>query len=130
MANQATCAGPVLVIDDDEDVREAIVEVLQDQRYPWLAASNGVEALEALRRAPSPCVILLDLMMPVMNGWEFRRALLADADLARVPVVVLSAHVDVKRAAEALGAAAHLGKPIQLERLMSIVGQHCGPPPG
>ncbi len=121
------CERKVLVIEDDADVRDAIVEVLEDQRYGWIAATNGAEALDVLRDDPEPCVILLDLMMPIMDGWQFRRAQLGDPRLAQVPVVVLSAHADVNEAATQLGAAGHLRKPIELGRLMKVVEEHCEP---
>lgn len=126
MTHHHDCGRPVLIVEDDEDVRETIAEVLEDQHISWIAAPNGAEALAALERAPSPCVILLDLMMPVMDGWEFRRVLLEDPRLAEVPVVILSAHSDLQKAAAALRAAAHLPKPIQLERLVDVVEEHCG----
>lgn len=127
MTETQPCGRPVLIVEDDEDVREAIVEVLEDQRFTWIAAPNGAEALEALKGEPNPCIILLDLMMPVMDGWQFRRALLDDPLLAHVPVVILSAHADLQKTASSLNATAHLQKPLQLEKLMNIVEEHCRP---
>src|SRR5690242_7123757 len=86
----------LLVVEDDADVREALIEVLADHGYFALAAANGREALEILRaEGPRPSVILLDIMMPVMDGQQFRAAQLEDPELAAIPVIVLSAHAKV-----------------------------------
>jgi CheY-like chemotaxis protein len=90
------------------------------------AVANGQEALEYLRSAPQPNIILLDLMMPVMDGWEFRRRQQADPDIARVPVVVLSA-LDPARAA-VVDAAAFLKKPLDFDRLLKLVRDYAAEP--
>src|SRR5512137_690369 len=81
----------ILVVEDDRDMREALVEVLRLEGYEVEAAGNGADGLELARRH-RPDVILLDLMMPIMSGWEFRAAQLKDARLAAVPVIVMSAY--------------------------------------
>jgi CheY-like chemotaxis protein len=84
-------AGRVVVVDDDEDWRDLLVQLLQDGGFDAVGFSDGRQALAALRREPRrPAVILLDLEMPVMTGWEFRREQLRDRRLARIPVVVAS----------------------------------------
>jgi CheY-like chemotaxis protein len=84
-------AGRVVVVDDDEDWRDLLVELLQDGGFDAVGFSDGRQALAALRRGNrTPAVILLDLEMPVMTGWEFRREQLRDRRLARIPVVVAS----------------------------------------
>ena len=104
---------PVLVVDDDPDIRETLRFVLEDAGYPVYTAENGREALEVLADAqPLPGLILLDLMMPVMNGWQLRMELLKDQRLARIPVVVISGAANVESEARALGAAGYLAKPI------------------
>lgn len=108
----------VLVVDDEVDIRQAMAEVLEDEGYEVHAAANGAEGLRQLREH-RPALVLLDLMMPVMNGWEFRRAQLHDPELADVPVVVLSA---VGRA-PALEVDAFLQKPFDLETLLAQVRQ-------
>ncbi len=98
--------GALLLVDDDERVREALVALLEAQGYPVVGAANGREALDVLRvRGLRPGLILLDLMMPVMDGWQFRAAQLADAELATVPVVVFSAHPRARETAVSLRAA-------------------------
>jgi CheY-like chemotaxis protein len=116
----------VLVVEDDEDVRETVAGILEDEGYRVGRAANGLEALAYLRdAAPLPGVILLDLMMPVMNGWEFRAAQQAERRLAAVPVVVLSGDAQVVQKAERLGAVAVLGKPVSILHLLEVVGRCC-----
>lgn len=114
--------GVVLVVDDDRDAREALTEILQRAGYSVVQAQDGVEAL-ARARSERPFLIILDLVMPSMNGWEFRRAQLADADIAKLPVVISSAsiaHLD------ALRPAAVLPKPFDAKRLLETVERHSG----
>ncbi len=115
----------VLVVDDDADIRDGLREILEDAGHTVSEARNGKDALAALRAAASlPDIILLDLMMPVMDGFEFRRKQLLDARLAAVPVVVLSADVHVGERAGALGNALWLRKPIHLDQLLDVVARH------
>jgi CheY-like chemotaxis protein len=124
--SEASCHRTVLVVEDDPDVREAIAEVLADSRYVALHASNGAEALQRLRSAPvTPCVILLDMMMPTMDGWQFRAEQQRDPAVKDIPVVVLSAHADVGDTAAEMAAAAYLSKPVALERLLDVVERFC-----
>ena len=113
----------VLVIDDDDDVRESVAEILADQGYQTATASNGQEALEYLHQHPPPDVILLDLMMPVMSGDEFRAMQRHDPDpaIASIPVVVVSANDEARRHAEQLGARAFLRKPMNLDTLIDTI---------
>lgn len=113
----------VLVVDDDPYIREALSEVLADEGYPVDTARDGEEALERLGHAPRPSLILLDLRMPGMSGWELRRRLLADPILARIPVVLLSADSQLKEAQAVLGAAGSLRKPPSLDDLLDTVGR-------
>jgi len=85
----------VLVVDDDMDIRECVCEALQEEGYDVVQAANGAEALNCLHAAASeaPSLIILDLMMPVMDGWEFRDQQLLDATLAEIPVIVMPAIV-------------------------------------
>jgi CheY-like chemotaxis protein len=115
----------VLVVDDDIDVREVVADVLVAEGYGVVTAADGREALDWLRGAPEvPCLILLDLMMPRMDGTEFRREQLRDPALREIPVVVLSAGASVVAAASSLRAAAHLRKPMPLDELLRIVRTH------
>jgi len=122
----SACARTVLIVEDDADTRDAIVEVLTDRNYRALEASNGVDALDELRgAAPRPCVILLDMMMPVMDGKEFRNLQRLDEALREIPVVVLSAHADATGLAEQMEAAGFLRKPVDLVTLLQTVEQFC-----
>jgi CheY-like chemotaxis protein len=115
----------VLVVDDDRDIRDSLVELLQDQGYQAAGAANGLEALEVMRTGQElPCVILLDLMMPMMDGWEFREAQLKNPAWTQIPVIVISAYGDLDAKARAL-AVEHLRKPLALRTLMEAVRRHC-----
>ena len=111
----------VLLVEDDADVREDLAFLIEMRGYRALAAANGAEALEALRRSERPRLILLDLMMPVMDGWAFRAEMLRDPRLADIPVVLLSGAVDVRDEAASLQAAGVLTKPIDLDRLFAFL---------
>jgi len=114
----------IMVVEDDPDIRDVIATTLADHGYDVIAVANGREALDQLRAAPRrPAWILLDLAMPVMDGWEFRAAQQLDPSLADVPVLVLSAQLDVHAAAERLAAAAWLRKPVDLRAMLRIVAQ-------
>jgi CheY-like chemotaxis protein len=125
-----TCEKRILIVEDDRDVREALAEVLDGQGYEAVAAANGAEAIAELRAsAPErPCLILLDVMMPVMDGWQFRAATSADPELARIPVVVITAHTDARAAAAKMGAQGFLSKPIDLDALGKMITRFCAPP--
>ncbi|BDG07877.1 response regulator transcription factor [Anaeromyxobacter paludicola] len=108
----------VLVIDDDEAIRESLAEVLQFEGYQVSTARDGCEGLTAAL-AMHPDLILLDLMMPRMNGWEFREAQESDPSLAGIPVIVVSAAPP--RQADCLGAVTLLAKPFDLTALFESV---------
>jgi CheY-like chemotaxis protein len=121
----------VLVVDDDDDMAEALSFVLRRAGHRVATARNGAEALARLGEvASSICVILLDLMMPVMDGWQFRTAQLRSPALASIPVVVLSGRVDVLKDGAAVLAADYIRKPIHLETLLAIIERYCGSPAG
>jgi CheY-like chemotaxis protein len=121
MASAAVSHCPVLIVEDDADLREMMAQLLS---LEGLSVANGREALEYLRNGHErPNVILLDLMMPVMDGWEFRRKQQADPAVADVPVIVLSA-LDPSRAA-AVAADAFLKKPLDFDRLLQLVRSYC-----
>jgi CheY-like chemotaxis protein len=116
----------ILVVDDDPHIRDVIAELLEDEGYSVASAANGEEALHVLQQQPAPpCVILLDLMMPKMNGWEFRAAQRQDPALAPIPVVTISAHADLLTTATSLDVAAHLPKPLDFGRLLTTVERYC-----
>lgn len=116
----------VFVIEDNADILQAIVQVLEDEGHAVRAAANGREALAMLRAAdtPLPRVILLDLMMPVMDGWAFRAEQVAEPTLADVPVIVLTADGNAAEKAAQLGCAGGLRKPVDLVTLLDAVAPH------
>jgi CheY-like chemotaxis protein len=116
----------IFVVDDEEMIRDSIVEFLDDNGYQGVGAADGQEALNKLAAADKlPCLILLDLMMPVMDGRSFREHQLQTPQLAAIPVVVFSAYRDVAKTANDLHAAGHLSKPVKLTDLLRTVQQHC-----
>ena len=123
MTRPPTSQRPVLIVEDDVDLREMMAQLLAIEGFGAATVSNGREALDYLARGDRPGVILLDLMMPVMNGWEFRREQKSKPELADVPVIVLSA-LDPRRADD-VDAVAFLKKPLDFDRLLQLVRQHC-----
>lgn len=113
-------AAPVLVVEDDPDQRDAVALALESEGYAVVTASTGLEALELLGVGPLPCLILLDLMMPEMDGVQFRGEQLKSETLAQIPVVVLSAFGQATRA-KYLRVAEYLRKPVALDRLLTVV---------
>jgi CheY-like chemotaxis protein len=112
----------VLIVEDDDLTREMLASILQTEGYPSEAVGNGQEALARLRAAAPPDLILLDLWMPVMNGWEFCAARARDPLLASGPVVIISATGENEaEACPTLTAVAHLRKPITVEELLDVV---------
>jgi len=115
----------VLIVEDDAALMDAMVVALEYEGYQVVPAAHGKEALDLLHRGVRPRLIILDLMMPVMNGWDFRRAQLADPKLAAVPVIVVSAHHEANRLARSPGVRDVLVKPIDLEQLLDLVEASC-----
>jgi CheY-like chemotaxis protein len=114
-----------LIVEDDEDLRDSLAFLLERQGYRVETASNGKHALARIDEIGPPCLIILDLMMPVMDGWQFRAELLKDPALASVPVVLLSGMADVDEEVRSLDAIDHLGKPVNLTKLYDLVSAHC-----
>ena len=115
-------ATQIIIIDDDNDIREAVHEVLSSEGFNVASFSNGKVALEYLAQNESPIIILLDFMMPIMSGSEVLDALKKDARLAAIPVYIMSAARE-RRGTEA--ATGYVPKPIELEELLKLVSQHC-----
>jgi CheY-like chemotaxis protein len=111
----------ILVVEDDEDAREAMVALLQMKGYRAVPASNGKEALDYLRLARVPDLIILDLWMPVMDGWQFRTEQVKDPRLAEIPVIVVTALSD--RAD--VDADEIITKPVDVEHLLATVSHYC-----
>jgi two-component system, chemotaxis family, chemotaxis protein CheY len=113
--------GYILVVDDDEDIGEAIELILETRGYRCVIARDGEAALEVMRTDPLPRIVLLDMMMPVMSGEEFRIAQLADARLATVPVIVMTADATAEDRAMSLGVSKFLRKPLRIDELISAM---------
>jgi two-component system, chemotaxis family, chemotaxis protein CheY len=127
-----SCPASVLVVEDNDDIRQAIGEILEIEGYEMALAEDGERALELLSELPRPCLLLVDLIMPRLDGWKLLGMLSRDDRFATIPVVVMSA------AADRTTVPAHptLKKPIDLDILLRIVREHCcghrnpGPIPG
>jgi CheY-like chemotaxis protein len=118
---------PVLIVEDDADLREMMAQLLTLEGYHTETVANGREALKYLHEAPRPDVILLDLMMPIMDGWEFRKRQQDDPALADVPVIVLTALDQAQARANDLNGVDFLKKPLDFDRLLELVRRHCRP---
>lgn len=111
----------VLVVEDDQDVRETLAELLRDEGYDVRTANNGEEGLAEMRRKP-PALVLLDLMMPIMSGWQVLEAVRADASLQSIPIVVITAATRTRPA----GATDLLAKPVDIAALLRVVREYAG----
>lgn len=120
----------VLVVEDNQDIREAVVEEIASEGYAVSSAANGQEAVEKLRTVTTPVLILLDLMMPTMTGWQFLEAQRLDPNLSQHEIILMSAvnpdfgpgnNVNVRNKKR-------LPKPISLPRLWALVYQYCTEP--
>jgi CheY-like chemotaxis protein len=115
----------VLVVDDNDDIRDALVAALEAEGHRAVGVANGADALAYMRHGEvRPCLILLDLMMPDMDGITFRQAQLADETLAGIPIAVVSAYSRLRRAA-ALEPVAYLSKPVNFDELFDVVRTYC-----
>jgi CheY-like chemotaxis protein len=123
-AAQRACAS-IMIVEDDPDIRDSLRYILENEGYRVMTAENGQEAFDVLAKIPRPCLILLDLMMPVMNGWEFLDQRQGDVALATIPVVIVSAITDRAKSAQASG---FIKKPVDLARLIEAVTTYCGKP--
>jgi CheY-like chemotaxis protein len=116
----------ILLVEDDPALRGTLAEVLEERGYEVVCAEHGADALSHLGDEPAPNVILLDLAMPVMDGWSFRNVQRKDPRLASIPTVILSATLSADpRALDGLDADAALPKPFTLERLIETVQRFC-----
>jgi len=116
---------PVLVIEDEPDIRDVMVEILESAGYAVSAASHGAEALAYLKAGSRPCIILLDLMMPVLDGWTFSQEKQRDPELATIPVVVVSAVARQDPRNANMNAVEHLAKPLNIGKLLAAVEHYC-----
>jgi CheY-like chemotaxis protein len=107
----------VFLVDDDNDLRESVEQVLEGEGYLVLGARDGTEALARMRGISMPAVAVIDLMMPGMNGWELAKAMRADPALRNIPIIVIS----IKARAPVKGADRVLNKPVTAEELLAVV---------
>jgi two-component system, chemotaxis family, chemotaxis protein CheY len=115
----------ILVVDDDPDVREVLQQFLTLEGYEVSTAANGREALERLHTGQLPGLILLDLMMPEMDGFAFRAQQRSDPALAPIPVVIITAGHDAKRSAAKLGVSEWMFKPVEFDQLVGMASRYC-----
>jgi CheY-like chemotaxis protein len=113
----------ILLVEDDDGAREALSDCLEMEGFSVASARNGREALDYLKTSPLPKVILLDLFMPVMTGWDFRAAQKNDAAIADIPVVVVTAFGS--GVTKQIDAAMILHKPLDLDRLLTVIRDYC-----
>ena len=112
----------ILVVEDDPDLRLVHSEILSHEGYAVLTAADGFEALELVENAGPPAMILLDLRMPRMNGWDLAKRLREHPGWRDIPIVVVAAHYRIAEEAAAIGARAWLHKPVSIELLLQVVG--------
>ncbi|MGE3856107.1 MAG: response regulator [Dehalococcoidia bacterium] len=109
----------ILVVDDERTIRELVCEVLADEGYEVIGASNGAEALSALEQNAPFSLVVLDMWMPVMNGWQFA-AEIAERGIS-VPIVVMTAAREARHRAEEIGAIGYIGKPFDVDQFIESV---------
>lgn len=115
----------VLVVDDEPAIREMLHDVLLAEGHHVEVASDGHEGLERLREEPRPCIVLMDMLMPRLNGWQMAAEMQGDPALTDIPLVVIAANPRFAADAERIGADRWLGKPIDLDRLFGTVEELC-----
>jgi CheY-like chemotaxis protein len=116
----------ILIVEDDAAIVESLTDALTDEGYTITSARDGVEAMAVLRAGLEPSLILLDWMMPRCDGPCFRRQQQADANLAHIPVVVLTADIAAQQRKAELEASAYLKKPVALDELLRTIETHLG----
>ena len=111
----------ILIVDDDEDIREVLEVVLQAEDHRVEVAADGLEALDRLRQGGVPSLILLDLMVPRLDGEGLLKAMSRDPRLAHIPVCIITGHQEAREQAARLGAIGCLVKPIELDQLSAVI---------
>lgn len=112
----------ILVIEDEKEIRETLRQMLELEGYSAYEAANGREGLDLLTKIERPCLILLDLMMPIMNGWQFLEIKSGNVIFATIPVVIVSAFGDRARSFKVQG---FINKPIDIDVLYGTIKQYC-----
>jgi CheY-like chemotaxis protein len=111
----------ILIVEDDEYIRDSLAELLESEGFLITAARNGQEALEVLSGVPLPDLILLDLMMPILNGFQFREEMQNNQSLAHIPVIVMSADGHVQEKLNKTHANGYLKKPLDIDLLLETL---------
>ena len=111
----------ILVVEDDTSIRELLVELLESEGYSVASAVNGLEGIRYLQSNENPHLILIDLMMPVMDGYSFRTEQLKNSEWSKIPVVVMSAEANAKEKMKNFGITAFLSKPVELDTILKTV---------
>lgn len=124
MPEQTRC-NAILIVEDDLHIRETLQTLLELEGYSVFAACNGQEGLDLLEQIPTPCLILLDLLMPVMNGMEFLEAKNRNDTLGSIPVCIVTGVMESKIP----GTVGYMKKPVSFDALLNFVKQYCGSPP-
>lgn len=114
----------ILVVEDDTSIRELLVELLESEGFTVSAAANGLEGLKSLQAEGSPDLILIDLMMPVMDGYSFRNEQLKNSQWAKIPTVVMSAEANAKEKMKNFNITAFLSKPVELDTILKTISCH------
>ncbi len=127
MSSSPAAPPRVLIVDDAARIRDLLVELLADEGYPAVAVADGQAALDYLHTHPAPCCIVLDLYMPVMDGWQFHRAQLRTPQLANIPVIVMSAVAHALQPLAWFQAVGYLRKPFAVDDLLALVVPLCDP---
>lgn len=112
----------ILVVEDDRDIRELMCEVLTLEGYEVHAAANGADAVQLLDKIENPCLIFLDLMMPVMDGKEFLEWRKSTGKFVEIPVIVISA---IAKKGDPQGATAYIKKPVDLDKIVEVASEQC-----
>lgn len=114
----------ILIVEDDTSIRELLIELLESEGYSVSSAVNGLEGLKQLQNQNYPNLILIDLMMPVMDGYSFRAEQLKNQTWAEIPTVVMSAEANAKEKLKNYNITAFLSKPVELDTILQTVERY------
>jgi len=120
----APANAPVLVVDDNDDIREALALILEYEGLAVESVADGDAALARMRREPQPCVVIFDLHMPGMDGWQLREAQQADPTLRDIPMIIYSGDSDVGQVAATMGLKGFFQKPTTIDRVLALVRRY------
>jgi CheY-like chemotaxis protein len=116
---------PILIVEDDLNTQEAMKTLLEKRGYPVVVAANGADGILQLRAGLRPCLIILDMIMPEKNGFQFRAEQILDPALSEIPVIICSGDAEAQGDMARLGAAAYFSKPVDVTQLLAVVQELC-----